>query len=136
MPAPSSVTDASLPQHKSTGIPKWIRIFRHPGHHRLDRAGGRAQRDSAAAGVVGQMRSVSMSAQTAPSVIAMKRVGQVFDEFKSDSAVMIVLRARTSSTRGAPLLQRHGRSAEADTKHVEHVQDFWGDPHRSRGAKS
>jgi RND superfamily putative drug exporter len=41
--------------------------------------------------VVGQMRSVSMSPEEAPSVIAMKRVGQVFEEFKSDSAVMIVL---------------------------------------------
>ena len=35
--------------------------------------------------VVGQMRSVSMSPSEAPSVIAMKRVGEVFEEFKSDS---------------------------------------------------
>ena len=41
--------------------------------------------------VVGQMRSVSMSPSEAPSVIAMKRVGEVFEEFKSDSSAMIVL---------------------------------------------
>jgi RND superfamily putative drug exporter len=48
--------------------------------------------------VVGQMRSVSMSPEEAPSVIAMKRVGKVFDEFKSDSSAMIVL-GRTAPRR-------------------------------------
>ncbi|RAV09785.1 MMPL family RND transporter [Mycolicibacterium sp. GF69] len=79
--------------------------------------------------VVGQMRSVSMSPHDAPSVIAMKRVGEVFEEFKSDSAAMIVLEgdeplggdARRFYTE---LVDR----LEADDKHVEHVQDFWGDP--------
>ncbi|MDI1290911.1 MAG: hypothetical protein PSX37_13300, partial [bacterium] len=32
---------------------------------------------------VGKMRSVSMSPDQAPSMIAMKRVGEVFQEFKS-----------------------------------------------------
>jgi RND superfamily putative drug exporter len=41
--------------------------------------------------VVGQMRSVSMSPKEAPSVIAMTRVGQVFEEFDSDSSAMVVL---------------------------------------------
>ncbi|WP_319451884.1 MULTISPECIES: MMPL family transporter [unclassified Mycobacterium] len=87
--------------------------------------------------VVGQMRSVSMSPDEAPSVIAMKRVGTVFEEFKSDSAVMIVLEGD----------QRLGDEAhryydqlldklEADKKYVEHVQDFWGDPLTEAGAQS
>jgi RND superfamily putative drug exporter len=87
--------------------------------------------------VVGQMRSVSMSPDEAPSVIAMKRVGQVFEEFKSDSSAMIVLEGE----------QRLGADAhrfyndlvaklEADTKYVEHVQDFWGDPLTEAGAQS
>ncbi|MCU1697503.1 MAG: Transport protein [Mycobacterium sp.] len=87
--------------------------------------------------VVGQMRSVSMSPDEAPSVIAMKRVGQVFEEFKSDSSAMIVLEGE----------QRLGANAhrfyndmvaklEADTKYVEHVQDFWGDPLTEAGAQS
>jgi len=87
--------------------------------------------------VVGQMRSVSMSPDEAPSVIAMKRVGTDFDEFKSDSAVMIVLEGE----------QRLGDEAhryydqlidklEADKTYVEHVQDFWGDPLTEAGAQS
>jgi RND superfamily putative drug exporter len=87
--------------------------------------------------VVGQMRSVSMSPSEAPSVIAMKRTGQVFEEFKSDSAVMIVLEG------DAPLGGDAHRfydemvdKLEADTAHVEHVQDFWGDPLTEAGAQS
>lgn len=50
--------------------------------------------------VVGQMRTVSMSPKDAPSMIAMKRVGQVFHEFKSDSSAMVVLEGdRPSVTR-------------------------------------
>lgn len=79
--------------------------------------------------VVGQMRSVSMSPSEAPSVIAMKRVGQVFEEFESDSAVMIVLEGEQPLGDDArryydELVDR----LEADDRHVEHIQDFWGDP--------
>ena len=79
--------------------------------------------------VVGQMRSVSMSPSEAPSVIAMKRVGQVFEEFQSDSAVMIVLEGEQPLGDDArryydELVDR----LEADDRHVEHIQDFWGDP--------
>jgi RND superfamily putative drug exporter len=87
--------------------------------------------------VVGQMRSVSMSPSEAPSVIAMKRVGEVFEEFESDSAVMIVIEGDQPLGAGAhrfydELIDR----LEADTKHVEHVQDFWGDPLTEAGAQS
>ena len=37
------------------------------------------------------MRSVSMAPEEAPSVMAMKRIGHVFDEFHSNSSAMIVL---------------------------------------------
>jgi RND superfamily putative drug exporter len=79
--------------------------------------------------VVGQMRSVSMSPSEAPSVIAMKRVGEVFEEFKSDSAAMIVLEGEQPL--GDDARQYYNKLVdrlEADGKHVEHVQDFWGDP--------
>lgn len=83
------------------------------------------------------MRSVSMSPSEAPSVIAMKRVGEVFEQFKSDSAVMIVLEGDQPLADDAhrfydELVDR----LEADTKHVEHVQDFWGDPLTEAGAQS
>lgn len=41
--------------------------------------------------IVGQQQSVSMSSEDAPSMVAMKRIGTVFDEFSSDSSAMIVL---------------------------------------------
>jgi putative drug exporter of the RND superfamily len=40
---------------------------------------------------VGEAHAVSMSPDDAPAIQAMKRVGQVFGEFDTDSAVMIVL---------------------------------------------
>ena len=87
--------------------------------------------------VVGQMRSVSMSPKEAPSVVAMMRVGKVFEESDSDNAAMIVLEG------DQPLGQNaHGfyddmiRKLRADTTHVQHIQDFWGDPLTRVGAQS
>ena len=42
--------------------------------------------------VVGQMQAVSMSPKEAPSVIAMMRVGKVFNEFDSGFRCTLVLR--------------------------------------------
>ncbi|QRY44876.1 MMPL family transporter [Mycolicibacterium boenickei] len=87
--------------------------------------------------VVGQMRSVSMSPSDAPSVIAMKRVGTVFDEFHSDSSAMIVLEAEDKLDDDAHRFYNDMvDKLEADKKHVEHVQDFWGDPLTEAGAQS
>ncbi|WP_135456029.1 MMPL family transporter [Mycobacterium sp. DL99] len=87
--------------------------------------------------VVGQMRSVSMSPDEAPSVIAMKRVGKVFDEFHSDSSAMIVLEAEDKLGDDAHRFYNDMVDRlEADKKHVEHVQDFWGDPLTEAGAQS
>ncbi|MGV0805593.1 MMPL/RND family transporter [Mycolicibacterium setense] len=87
--------------------------------------------------VVGQMRSVSMSPEDAPSVVAMKRVGKVFDEFHSDSSAMIVLEAEDKLGDDAHRFYNDMVDRlEADKKHVEHVQDFWGDPLTEAGAQS
>jgi RND superfamily putative drug exporter len=87
--------------------------------------------------VVGEMRSVSMSPKDAPSVAAMMRTGKVFDEFDSDSSAMIVLEG------DQPLGEDAHRFYDdmvdkltADTKHVQHIQDFWGDPLTRAGAQS
>jgi RND superfamily putative drug exporter len=87
--------------------------------------------------VVGQMRSVSMSPKEAPSVAAMMRIGKVFKEFDSDSSAMIVLEGDN------PLGEDAHRfyddmiaKLRADTKHVQHIQDFWGDPLTRAGAQS
>jgi putative drug exporter of the RND superfamily len=86
---------------------------------------------------VGETHAVSMSPDDAPAIQAMKRVGQVFREFDSDSAVMIVLEGQ------APLdVTAHRfyndliRKLSQDHKHVEHIQDFWGDPLTAAGSQS
>ncbi|MGU3653990.1 MMPL/RND family transporter [Mycolicibacterium sp. A43C] len=86
---------------------------------------------------VGQMRSVSMSPSNAPSVIAVKRVGTVFDEFTSDSSIMIVLEAdRQLDEADRDFYKEMIGKLEADPEHVQHVQDFWGDPLTAAGAQS
>jgi RND superfamily putative drug exporter len=86
---------------------------------------------------VGQLRSVSMSPNDAPSVISMKEVGAQFQEFKSNSSVMIVLEGQEQL--GADAHKYYDQivdKLEADPKHVEHVQDFWSDPLTGAGSQS
>lgn len=123
-----------------TGIARWIRRFAIPVIVGWIALLAYLSATVPPLEVVGQMRSVSMSPSDAPSVIAMKRVGTVFDEFHSDSSAMIVLEAQGD---GAKLNDDAHRfyndmvdRLEADKKHVEHVQDFWGDPLTEAGAQS
>ena len=83
------------------------------------------------------MRSVSMSPQDAPSMMAMKRVGKVFKEFDSDSSAMVVLEGEQPLGDDAHnFYDEMIQKLRADTKHVEHVQDFWGDPLTAAGSQS
>ncbi|WP_099021504.1 MMPL/RND family transporter [Mycolicibacterium palauense] len=87
--------------------------------------------------VVGAERSVSMNPADSPSIQAMRHIGQVFHEFDSDSAAMIVLEG--DKPLGAPAHEYYDtlvKKLEQDTKHVEHVQDFWGDPLTAGGSQS
>ena len=87
--------------------------------------------------IVGQMRSVSMSPDDAQSVIATKHVGEVFGEYKSNSSVMIVLEGQSPLGNEAhTYYDRVVKKLDADTKHVEHVQDLWSDPLTGAGAQS
>ena len=87
--------------------------------------------------VVGEMRSVSMSPGNAPAVIATKRVGTVFDEFSSDSSAMIVLEDENQLDEAdRDFYKDMIAKLEADPEHVQHVQDFWGDPLTAAGAQS
>ncbi len=86
---------------------------------------------------VGMANAVSMSPQDAPAVIAAKRMGQKFQESTSDSIAMVVL------VGDQPLGDAAHRYYEilvekfnADKKHVEHVQDFWGDMITAAGVQS
>ena len=86
---------------------------------------------------VGQAQAVPLAAEDAPSTIAMKRIGEAFGEFDSNTSVMIVLEGRDPLGDDARRYYSEivGK-LEADTKHVEHVQDFWGDPLTAAGSQS
>ena len=87
--------------------------------------------------VVGQMKAVSMSPETAPSVISMKRVGENFQEFKSNSSAMVVLESDHQLDDAAhKFYDEMVAKLETDKKHVEHIQDMWGDPLTAAGAQS
>jgi RND superfamily putative drug exporter len=86
---------------------------------------------------VGKMRSVSMAPDNAPSVIAMQRVGTTFKEFDSNSSAMIVLEGDQPLGADAhAFYDQMVQRLQADTKHVEHVQDFWSDPLTAAGSQS
>jgi RND superfamily putative drug exporter len=86
---------------------------------------------------VGEAHSVSLAPNDAPSLQAMQRIGKKFQEFDSNSSSMIVLEG------DQPLGDAAHKyydgligKLEADKKHVEHIQDFWGDPLTASGAQS
>jgi putative drug exporter of the RND superfamily len=86
---------------------------------------------------VGQGHSVSMSPKDAPSVQAMMRMGKDFKESDSDSFAMIVLEGQQPL--GGDAHQYYAglvRELRDDPKHVEHVQDLWGDRLTAVGAQS
>jgi putative drug exporter of the RND superfamily len=86
---------------------------------------------------VGKQRAVSMSPNDAPALIATKRVGQVFKEYDTNSSVMIVLEGDDPLGADAhAFYDEMVRQLRADTKHVQHVQDFWGDTLTAAGAQS
>jgi putative drug exporter of the RND superfamily len=86
---------------------------------------------------VAKERAVSLSASDALSVKAMARMGKAFKESDSDSMAMIVLEG--DRPLGEDAHQYYDdliRQLRADTKHVQHIQDFWGDPLTAAGAQS
>ncbi|MBY0289559.1 MAG: MMPL family transporter [Mycobacteriaceae bacterium] len=137
MSAPTHDPLAPHAQERRKGLAKWIRVFSVPIIIGWVLIVALLNVTVPQLEVVGQMRSVSMSPAEAPSVIAMKKVGEVFEEYKSDSAVMILLEG--DKPLGADAHKYYDElvdKLEADTKHVEHVQDFWGDPLTAAGAQS
>ncbi|ORV45153.1 hypothetical protein AWC02_14285 [Mycolicibacter engbaekii] len=87
--------------------------------------------------VVSKQNAVSASPTDAPAMQAMTEMGRVFQESDYDSTAMIVLEADHELGDA-----EHAYYAElvdkfrADTAHVQHVQDFWGDPMTAVGAQS
>jgi putative drug exporter of the RND superfamily len=87
--------------------------------------------------VVAKNHAVSQSPKDAPGMIAMKKVGTTFHEFDSDSSAMIVLEGQQPLDAAAH--KYYGeivKRLQQDTKHVQHVQDFWNDPLTAAGSQS
>ena len=80
---------------------------------------------------------MALSSPDSPSLQAFQRIGKVFHEFDSDSAAMVVLEG--DQPLGADAHRYYDELVKRfneDTKHVEHVQDFWGDPLTAAGSQS
>jgi putative drug exporter of the RND superfamily len=86
---------------------------------------------------VAQAHNVSLSPADAPALQASKRIGKVFQQFDSDSAAMIVLEGdRPLGADAHDYYDGLIRKLSQDTKHVQHIQDFWGDPLTASGSQS
>ncbi|BBX61152.1 membrane protein [Mycobacterium saskatchewanense] len=86
---------------------------------------------------VGKTHNVALNSPDAPSLKAIKRIGQAFKEFDTDSSAMIVLEG--DKPLGADAHRFYDtmiHKLEEDKKHVEHVQDFWGDTLTAAGSQS
>src|ERR1700735_3166483 len=86
---------------------------------------------------VGKTHNVALNSPDAPSLKAIKRIGQAFHEFDTDSQAMIVLEG--DKPLGADAHRFYDemiRKLEQDKKHVQHVQDYWGDTLTAAGSQS
>ena len=86
---------------------------------------------------VGEQHSVPLAPQDAPSVRAMTSMGKAFKESDSDSFAMIVLEGQQPLGDDArTYYQKLVRELRNDPRHVEHVQDLWGDRLTAVGVQS
>jgi RND superfamily putative drug exporter len=81
--------------------------------------------------------TVSLSPPDAPSFKAANRVVEDFKEATSGSVAMIVLEGQQPLGDEAHHYYDHLiRQLQADPKHVQHIQNFWGDPLTAGAAES
>ncbi len=86
---------------------------------------------------VAKTESVSLSPDDAPSMIAMKRIGKDFNQFKSDTTAMVVLEGRDKLGDDAHrFYDGLVEKLSQDRAHVEHVDNFWGDRLTAGGSQS
>ncbi|QUR68376.1 RND family transporter [Mycobacterium spongiae] len=86
---------------------------------------------------VGKEHNVALMAPDAPSLMAMNRIGTLFQEFDSDSSAMVVLEG--DEPLGADAHRFYDaliKRLSQDTTHVQHIQDFWGDTLTAAGSQS
>lgn len=87
--------------------------------------------------VVAEAHNVGMSSPDAPSYQAAKRIGKVFQQYDTDSAAMIVIEGEEPlGSEAHRFYDTLVAKLERDTKHVQHIQNFWGDPLTAAGSQS
>ncbi|WP_292988417.1 MMPL family transporter [Mycobacterium sp.] len=87
--------------------------------------------------VVSKSHSVSQSPHDAVSFQSQMQVGKAFDEFDTDNSAMVLLEG--DKPLGADAHKYYDeivRRLEKDTKHVQHIQDFWSDSLTAAGSQS
>ncbi|MEB3020673.1 MMPL/RND family transporter [[Mycobacterium] crassicus] len=87
--------------------------------------------------VISEEHSAPLAPMDAPSMIASKLVGENFQEYKSNSTVMMVVVGEEEL--GEPAHHYYDQIVEklvADKEHVEHAQDFWRDRLTAAGVQS
>ncbi|RAU90006.1 MMPL family RND transporter [Mycobacterium colombiense] len=86
---------------------------------------------------VGKTHNVALNSPDAPSLKAIKRIGEKFGEFNTDSSAMIVLEGdKPLGADAHRFYDEMVRRIEQDRKHVQHVQDYWGDTLTAAGSQS
>ncbi|MGO9069834.1 MMPL/RND family transporter [Mycobacterium sp.] len=86
---------------------------------------------------VARNHAVTMSPQDAPAMIAAKRIGEKYHESDSDSIAMIVLESdKQLGDQAHRYYDGLMKKLQADPKHVQHVQNVWGDPLTAAGVQS
>lgn len=86
---------------------------------------------------VGRQHSVALAPHDAPALQAMQRMGSNFKESDSDSFAMLLLEGQQPLGDDArTYYDGLVRALRSNAKHVEHVQDFWGDRLTAAGAQS
>ena len=87
--------------------------------------------------VVERERSVSLQPMDAPSTKAAERMGQVFQESQGGAVAIMLLEGQNElGDEAHRYYDEVVRKLEADPEHVQHVQDFWGDPLTAGAAES
>ncbi|MBS9533371.1 MMPL family transporter [Mycobacterium sp. M1] len=87
--------------------------------------------------VISEEHSAPLAPMDAPSMIASALVGENFQEYKSNSTVMMVVVG--DEELGQPAHQYYDeivKKLDADKDHVEHIQDFWSDRLTAAGVQS
>ncbi|MBI3212274.1 MAG: MMPL family transporter [Mycobacterium sp.] len=87
--------------------------------------------------VVGELHSAPMTPDDAPSVIAMKRMGDNFKEFNSNATVMVIIEGdKPLGPDAHDYYNEIIKKLQQDPEHIQHIQDFWGDTLTAAGAQS